>query len=162
MRAARILRWSACMTNSCMAISIYARIQYTLWLFGHHSLFSIWILISTLYSLRKAFGVPAGVGRILNADEVMTYRYDPSSRCWKFWVWYLKLMLKIKTIFQKRLKFFTEWFSKLPDDPPLVFPKFCEKGGSSVVKSADRSKDIGKKPLHFEKNGSNRLPWIPL
>ena len=34
------------------------------------------------YALRKAFGVLVGVGRILNADEVMKYRYDPSSRSW--------------------------------------------------------------------------------
>ena len=37
-----------------------------------------------MYALRKAFGIPVGVGRILNADEVMTYRYDPSTCTWHF------------------------------------------------------------------------------
>ena len=35
-----------------------------------------------VYSLRKAFGVPVGVGRILNADESMSFRYDSKTKSW--------------------------------------------------------------------------------
>ena len=55
--------------------SLYSRSEY---------LFQLLPCLEFRFALRKAFGVPAGVGRILNADEVMTYRYDPSTRCWKF------------------------------------------------------------------------------
>jgi len=35
-----------------------------------------------VYALRKAFGVPVGVGRILNADESMSFRYDSKTKSW--------------------------------------------------------------------------------
>ncbi len=45
-------------------------------------LFQLQPCLEFTYALRKAFGVPVGVGRILNADEVMTYKYCPVSRSW--------------------------------------------------------------------------------
>ena len=35
-----------------------------------------------VYALRKAFGIPVGVGRILNADESMTFKFDSKSNSW--------------------------------------------------------------------------------
>ena len=35
-----------------------------------------------VYALRKAFGVPVGVGRIWNADESMSFRYDSNTKSW--------------------------------------------------------------------------------
>ena len=34
------------------------------------------------YTLRKIFHVKGGVGKILNADESMVYRFDASSKSW--------------------------------------------------------------------------------
>ena len=35
-----------------------------------------------VYALQKAFGVPVGVGRILNADESMMFKFDSESSTW--------------------------------------------------------------------------------
>ena len=35
-----------------------------------------------VFALRKAFGVPVGVGRILNADESMSFKFDSKSKSW--------------------------------------------------------------------------------
>ena len=35
-------------------------------------------------TIRKLFNVPHGKGRILNADESMTYRFDEKSKSWRF------------------------------------------------------------------------------
>ena len=58
-----------------MGNSLYSKSEY---------LFQLLPCLELIYALRKAFGIPMGVGRILNADEVMTYRYDPSTRTWHF------------------------------------------------------------------------------
>ena len=58
-----------------MGNSLYSKSEY---------LFQLLPCLELIYALRKAFGIPVGVGRILNADEVMTYRYDPSTRTWHF------------------------------------------------------------------------------
>ena len=63
------------MRYGSLGTTLYSQSEY---------LFQLLPCLEFTYALRKAFGVPVGVGRILNADEVMTYRYDPSSRCWKF------------------------------------------------------------------------------
>ncbi len=55
--------------------SLYSRSEY---------LFQLLPCLEFTFALRKAFGVPAGVGRILNADEVMTYRYDPATRSFTY------------------------------------------------------------------------------
>ena len=36
------------------------------------------------YALRKLFDIPGGVGRILNIDESMTYRYDQDEQSWTY------------------------------------------------------------------------------
>ena len=44
-------------------------------------------LVPTLemtFALRKLFNIPGGQGRILNADESMTWRYDEASKSWAF------------------------------------------------------------------------------
>ena len=58
-----------------MGNSLYSKSEY---------LFQLLPCLELIYALRKAFGIPVGVGRILNADEVMTYRYDPSTHMWHF------------------------------------------------------------------------------
>ena len=58
-----------------MGNSLYSKSEY---------LFQLLPCLELIYALRKAFGIPVGVGRILNADEVMTYRYDPSTCTWHF------------------------------------------------------------------------------
>ena len=58
-----------------MGNSLYSKSEY---------LFQLLPCLELIYALRKAFGILVGVGRILNADEVMTYRYDPSTRAWLF------------------------------------------------------------------------------
>ena len=60
------------MRYGSLGTTLYSQSEY---------LFQLLPCLEFTYALRKAFGVPVGVGRILNADEVMTYRYDPSSRC---------------------------------------------------------------------------------
>ena len=35
------------------------------------------------FALREIFGIPGRVGRILNIDESMTYRYDQRSKSWQ-------------------------------------------------------------------------------
>ena len=66
--------------------SLYSKSEY---------FFQLLPCLEFTYALRKAFGVPVGVGRILNADEVMTYRYDPPSRSWHVWFVSLTLYLSI-------------------------------------------------------------------
>ena len=56
-----------------LSTSMYSRSAY---------LFQLQPCLEFTYALRKAFGVPVGVGRILNADEVMCYKYTPSTRTW--------------------------------------------------------------------------------
>ena len=36
------------------------------------------------FALREIFGIPLGEGRILNADESMTFRYDQQSKSWQY------------------------------------------------------------------------------
>ena len=36
------------------------------------------------FVLRELFQIPGGVGRILNIDESMTYRYDPEDKSWTY------------------------------------------------------------------------------
>ena len=56
-----------------ISTSMYSRSAY---------LFQLQPCLEFTYALGKAFGVPVGVGRILNADEVMCYKYTPSTRTW--------------------------------------------------------------------------------
>ena len=35
------------------------------------------------FALREIFNIPVGEGRILKADESMTYRYDQRSKSWQ-------------------------------------------------------------------------------
>ena len=36
------------------------------------------------YVLRELFNIPGGLGRILNIDESMTYRYDQEEKSWTY------------------------------------------------------------------------------
>ena len=36
------------------------------------------------FVLRELFQIPGGVGRILNIDESMTYRYDQDDKSWTY------------------------------------------------------------------------------
>ena len=36
------------------------------------------------FALREVFDIPLGEGRILNADESMTFRFDQQSKSWQY------------------------------------------------------------------------------
>ena len=91
------------------------------------------------FALRKAFGVPVGVGRILNADEVMTYRYDPSTRTWHLWFVHLTVMTIDTFIYyqpEKRIALIIRkwnfiWGVNLVRKSQLFF--FCIASGSTNI-----------------------------
>ena len=50
------------------------------------------------YALRSVFSIPAGQGRIWNADESMCYRWCPTTKSWTVWIIFIDVTFSSQTI----------------------------------------------------------------
>ena len=71
-----------CSQDSCSNITLHHGKTSTT-LYSKRELFQQLVpSLEFVYALQKAFGVPVGVGRILNADETMMFKFDSKSSTW--------------------------------------------------------------------------------
>ena len=78
----------------CNFIFDMVRLEITRFIRGKNTYSNFWMSLIT-FAWRKSFGVPAGADWILNEDEIMTYRYDPSTWSWNLWFDGLEFSLEL-------------------------------------------------------------------
>eukprot|EP00493_Phyllostaurus_siculus_P001363 UN01371 len=109
-----------------ISTSMYSRSAY---------LFQLQPCLEFTYALRKAFGVPVGVGRILNADEVMctSIRHLPERGMCR--VIMLGNMLKKYAHHLKAIIYFKEICTQKLCMTPLLFHKEYRQGRGRIIEN---------------------------
>ena len=80
------------MAQSCLDFKFYEEIQFeknsgrgTMYTYSKMGLLCQLVPASEMtYVLQELFNIPGELGRILNIDESMTYRYDQEEKSWTY------------------------------------------------------------------------------